>query len=72
MGPTQPPIKCVPGALFLWLERPWREANHTPSSAAVKEYVELYLHSPIRLHGVVLGKEKGQDTFTLQSLQLLR
>jgi hypothetical protein len=26
-----------------------------PSSAEVKEWVELYLHSPIRLHGVVLS-----------------
>jgi hypothetical protein len=26
-----------------------------PSSAEVKECVELYLHSPIRLHGVVLS-----------------
>jgi hypothetical protein len=33
-----------------------REANHSPqSSAGVKEWVELYLHSPIRLHGVVLS-----------------
>jgi hypothetical protein len=32
-----------------------READHSsPSSAKVKEWVELYLHSPIRLHGVVL------------------
>jgi hypothetical protein len=32
-----------------------READHSPpSSAEVKEWVELYLHSPIRLHGVVL------------------
>jgi hypothetical protein len=26
-----------------------------PASAKVKEWVELYLHSPIRLHGIVLG-----------------
>jgi hypothetical protein len=33
-----------------------REAdNSPPSSAEVKEWVELYLHSPIRLHGVVLS-----------------
>jgi hypothetical protein len=31
-----------------------READHSPpSSAEVKEWVELYLHSPRRLHGVV-------------------
>jgi len=33
-----------------------READHSPpSSAEVKERVVLYLHSPIRLHGVVLS-----------------
>jgi hypothetical protein len=43
-------IVCV----CVW--RPEREADHSlPSSAEVKEWVELYLHSPIRLHGVVLG-----------------
>jgi hypothetical protein len=41
---------------FPGVERPEREADHTlPSSAEVKECVEPYLHSPIRLHGVVLS-----------------
>jgi hypothetical protein len=32
-----------------------READHSPpSNAEVKEWVELYLPSPIHLHGVVL------------------
>jgi hypothetical protein len=44
--PTQPPIQCVPGTLSLVVERPERETDHSPpSSADVKEYVELYLHS---------------------------
>jgi hypothetical protein len=51
-GPTQPPIQWVPGALSLGVKQPGREA---PSNAEVKECVELYLHSPIRLHGVVLS-----------------
>jgi hypothetical protein len=56
LGPTQPPIQWVPGALSLGLKRPGREADHLPpSSAEVKECVELYLHSPIRLHGVALN-----------------
>jgi hypothetical protein len=38
--------------LFPWeVERPGHEADHSPASSAV----ELYLHSPIRLHGVVLS-----------------
>jgi hypothetical protein len=46
LGPTQPPIQLVPGALSLGVKRPRREADHLPpSSAEVKECVELYLHS---------------------------
>jgi hypothetical protein len=56
LGPTQPPIEWVPGALSLGVERRGREADHSPpSNAEVKECVELYLHSPIRLHGLVLS-----------------
>jgi hypothetical protein len=54
LGPTQPPIQWVPGALSLRVKRPGREADHsTPSSADVKECVELHL--PVCLHGVVLS-----------------
>jgi hypothetical protein len=46
LGPTQPPIQWVPGALSLGVMRPGREADHlSPSSVKVKECVELYLHS---------------------------
>jgi hypothetical protein len=44
---TQPPIQWVPAALSLGVKRPGRKADHSPpSSAEVKERVELYLHSP--------------------------
>jgi hypothetical protein len=47
LGPTQSPIQRVPGALSLGVKQPRREADHSPpSSAEVKEWVELYLHSP--------------------------
>jgi hypothetical protein len=43
LGPTQPPIQWVLGALSLGTKRPGREADHShPSSADVKECVELY------------------------------
>jgi hypothetical protein len=46
LGPTQSPIQWVPGSLSLGVERPGREADHSPpSSAEVKECVELHLHS---------------------------
>jgi hypothetical protein len=41
---------------FPGVKRPEREADHSPpSSVKVKECVELYIYSPIRLHGVVLS-----------------
>jgi hypothetical protein len=55
LGPTQPPIQWVLRALSLGLKRRGREADQSPpSSAEIKECVQLYRHSPVRLHGVVL------------------
>jgi hypothetical protein len=46
LGPTQPPIQWVPGALSLGVKRPGSEAEHSPpSSGEIKEHVELYFHS---------------------------
>jgi hypothetical protein len=45
LGPTQPRIQWVPGVFSLGVKRPGHEADHSPpSSAEVKECVELYLH----------------------------
>jgi hypothetical protein len=42
LGSTQPPTQWVLGPLSLGVKWPGREANHSPpSSAEVKEYVEL-------------------------------
>jgi hypothetical protein len=66
LGPTQPPIPWVPGALSLGVKRPGREADHSPpSSTEVKECVELYLHSPVRLHGMVFSLKKAQGQLYL-------
>jgi hypothetical protein len=53
LGPTKPPIQCVTGALSPGVKRPGREADHSPQTS--QEYVDLYIHSPIRLHDVVLN-----------------
>jgi hypothetical protein len=37
LGPTQPPIQWVPGALSQGVKRPGREADHSPTSAEVKK-----------------------------------
>jgi hypothetical protein len=66
LGPTQPPVQWVPGAVSLGIKLPGREADHSaPSSAEVKEWVELYLHSPYTppWRGARL-KEKHRDNFT--------
>jgi hypothetical protein len=65
VGPTQPPIQWAPDTLSLGVKWLGCEADHSPpSSAEVIEYVELFLHSPIRLHGVVLSLKKTyRDNF---------
>jgi hypothetical protein len=66
--PTQPPIQLVPGALFVGVKRPGREADYSPhSSAEVKECVQLHLHSPNTpsWRGTELRKAQGQLYLTL-------
>jgi hypothetical protein len=36
LGPIQPPIQWIPGAISPEIKRQGREANHTPPSSAVK------------------------------------
>jgi hypothetical protein len=66
LGTIQPPIQWVPGALSLGIERLGRETDHSPpSSAEVKERVDLYLHFPIRHHGVVFSLKRAGATLPL-------
>jgi hypothetical protein len=56
VGPTKPPIQWVPGTLSPDLMRPRHEADHSPpTSAEAKKNLDLYIHSAIRLHGIVLN-----------------
>jgi hypothetical protein len=56
LGPTQPPIQWVPGALTLGVKRLGREADHSPPSSAKDKNVWSYTSTPsICLHGVVLS-----------------
>jgi hypothetical protein len=52
---AQPLIQWVPGAVSPGLKRQEREADHSPPASAGQENVDLYIHSNIRLHGVVLN-----------------
>jgi hypothetical protein len=57
LGPTKPPIQWVPRALYPGVDHLGREAEHSPpASAEGKKCVDLYIHSYIRLHGVVLNE----------------
>jgi hypothetical protein len=59
LGPTLFPIQWLPGALSLGVNRAGREADHSPPSICeVKECVEQYLHSPLRLHGAERSSQK--------------
>jgi hypothetical protein len=65
LGPTQPPIQWVPGALSPDVKRLEREADHSPSSGAEVKNAWSYTSTPhfmawclvkyrIRLYGLVL------------------
>jgi hypothetical protein len=56
LGPTQPTVQWVPGALSLGVKRPGREADHSPPpSAEIKNVWSYNSTTPIRLHDVVLS-----------------
>jgi hypothetical protein len=56
LGPTQPPIYWVPGALTPGLKRPERETNHSlPSGAEVNSAWSCTSTFPVRLHDVLLS-----------------
>jgi len=53
LEPTQPLTQWAPGFLP-GVKRPGRGVDHpTPSSAEVKQMVELYLYSPLGLRGLL-------------------
>jgi hypothetical protein len=53
LGPTQPLIQWVLVALSPGVKQLGHEADHSPPTNA--EVKKIYIHSTIRLHGVVLN-----------------
>jgi hypothetical protein len=53
LGLTQSPIQWVPRAFLLRLEEQECHADHSPPPSAEVGMVEVYLQSPMHLHGVV-------------------
>jgi hypothetical protein len=72
LGPTQLPIQWIPRSLSLGVKQQGHEADHLPpSSANVKECVELYLHSPQYTFMVWCSvKKQHRDNFTFTFLPL--
>ena len=57
LGPIQPPVTIGTGFLSQAVKRPGRDVDHAPpSSAGVKERVDLYLYSPPDLRGLFEGE----------------
>jgi hypothetical protein len=46
LGPTQPPIQLVPGALSPRVKRPVREADHSPPTSAELKNTWIYTSTP--------------------------
>jgi hypothetical protein len=55
LGSIKPPIQWAPGALFLWVKRPGREADLSPPASDEVKKMWIYIHSLKRLRGVVLN-----------------
>jgi hypothetical protein len=49
LGPTQPPMKCVPGAHSVGVKRPAHEVDHLPPSSAEVKNPWSYTSTPIHL-----------------------
>jgi len=56
LGPTQPPLQRIPGALSLGVKQPGSEADHSLLSSDEVKNAWNYTSTPtIRRHGVVLS-----------------
>jgi hypothetical protein len=71
LGPTQPPIEWVPGALSLEVKRPGREADHSPQSSAEVTNAWSFTSTP-RYVFVAWCLVKHRDNFTFLLLSLER
>jgi hypothetical protein len=67
------PHQWVPGCSFPGVKRPGREADHSPpSSAEVKECVELYLHSQYAFMVWCLVKHRDSCTFSFDNRMIIK
>jgi hypothetical protein len=74
LGPTQPPIQWVPGALSLGVKRQGREADHSPPFSAEVNNARSYISTPPippSWRGAQL-KCRDNFTFTFTSILILQ
>jgi hypothetical protein len=64
LGPTLPPIQWVPGALFLGVKRPGREADYSPPSSAEVKNAWSYTSTPQYVFMAWCLVKHGDFTFT--------
>jgi hypothetical protein len=53
LGPDQPPVQLAPGIVSPGVRGQGHEADRSPHPMSRLRMMELYLHFPIRIHGVV-------------------
>ena len=46
IGPTQPPVQSVPAGFFVVVNRPGREADHSPQSNPGVKNAHIYTSTP--------------------------
>jgi hypothetical protein len=67
LGPTQPLIQCVPGALSPGVKRTGREADHSPPSSAEIKNAWSYISPPPHVFMAWhLVKHRNNFTFALE------
>jgi hypothetical protein len=69
LGPTQPPIQWVLGALSLGVKRPGREADLSPPSSAKVNAWSYTSTPPYVFMAWCLVKHRDNFTFTLYSVR---
>jgi hypothetical protein len=71
LGPTQPPIQWIPGALSLGVKRERREADHSPPSSSEVKNAWSYTSTPPTpsWRGAEL-KHRNDDTFNFYNIDL--
>jgi hypothetical protein len=73
LGPIQPPVQWVPGALSLGVKRPGREPDHLPPSSAEVKNAWSYTSAPqYAFTGWCLVKHRDNFSFILFWLESLK